>query len=171
MKIHFLEDLNVKCLHSINIKKFHTIILMLSDGENYKACKLLFNNFETKVVVVRLFDSIYSEKFLELGALVVDPATAITKLIEQFVRSPIAGSLILGDTEQNAIVDIKIRDKNLHGIALRDLRLPPDTLILAVKRKGQMLISHGYTRLRKGDIVTMVGSMESLEDISLQFEE
>ncbi|PLX13045.1 MAG: potassium transporter TrkA [Marinilabiliales bacterium] len=171
VKIHFLEDLNVKCLHSINIKKFHTIILMLSDGENYKACKLLFNNFETKVVVVRLFDSIYSEKFLELGALVVDPATAITKLIEQFVRSPIAGSLILGDTEQNAIVDIKIRDKNLHGIALRDLRLPPDTLILAVKRKGQMLISHGYTRLRKGDIVTMVGSMESLEDISLQFEE
>ncbi len=53
----------------------------------------------------------------------------------------------------------------------RDLRLPSDTLILAVKRKGQMLISHGYTRLRRGDIVTVVGSMESLEDLSLRFEE
>ena len=69
------------------------------------------------------------------------------------------------------MVDIKVQDKNLHGIALRNLRLPPDVLILSVKRKGQMLISHGYTRLRRGDIVTMVGSIESLEDLSLQFEE
>ena len=171
VKIHFLEDLNLKFLNSINIKRFHTIILMLSDGENYKVCRLLFNNFEAKVVVVRLFDSVYAEKFQELGALVVDPSTAITKLIEQFVRSPIAGALIMGEEDKNAIVDIRISDRNLHGIALRDLRLPPDTLILAVKRKGQMLISHGYTRLRRGDIVTVVGSMESLEDLSLQFEE
>ncbi len=171
LKIHFLEDLNVRCLNSINVKRFHTVILMLSDGENYKACRLLFNNYEAKVVIVRLFDSIYADKFHELGALIVDPSTAITKLIEQFVRSPITGSLILGKEDKNAIVDIRIRDKSLHGIALRDLRLPPDTLILAVKRKGQMLISHGYTRLRRGDIVTVVGSMDSLEDLSLQFEE
>lgn len=171
VKIHFLEKINIESLNSIYIKRFHTIILMLSDGENYKICRLLFKNFEAKEVIVRLFDSIYADKFHELGALVVDPSTAITKLIEQFVRSPIAGSIILGEESQNAIVDIKISDRNLHGIALRDLRLPPDTLILAVKRKGQMLISHGYTRLRKGDIVTVVGSVESLEDLSLQFEE
>lgn len=171
IKIHFLEDISAKCLESIKIKKFHTVILMLSDGENYKAGKLLFNKFEAKLVIVRLFDSIFADKFHELGALVVDPANAISKLIEQFVRSPIAGSIILGEENKNAIVDIKIKDKNLHGIALRDLRLPSDSLILAVKRKGQMLISHGYTRLRKGDIVTVVGSLESLANLSLQFEE
>jgi len=33
-----------------------------------------------------------------------------------------------------------------------------------------MIISHGYTRLRLGDVVTMVGSVESLDNISLRFE-
>ena len=171
LKIHFLEGLSVKCLNAIQVNKFHTIILMLSDGENYKVCRLLYKNFGTKIVIVRLFESIYAHKFSELGALVVDPSSAISKLIEQFVHSPISASLIFGEDHKKALVDIKVRDKYLHGIALRDLRLPPDVLILTVKRKGQILISHGYTRLRIGDIVTMVGSKESLEDLSLQFEE
>jgi len=171
LKIHFLEDLNIKCLNAINVSRYHTIILMLSDGENYKVCRLLFNNFGTKIVIVRLFDSIFSDKFHEFGALVVDPATAISKLIEQFVRSPISASIILGDGDKKSLVDIKVSDRNLHGIALRDLRLPPDVLIMSVKRKGQMLISHGYTRLRMNDIVTVVGSIGSLADLSLQFEE
>ena len=171
VKIHFLEGLGVKCLNAINIKKFETIILMLSDDENYRVCNLLYENIGTKLIIVRLFDSIYADKFHELGALVVDPANAISKLIEQFVRSPISASFILGEDDNKTMVDVKVQDRNLHGIALRDLRLPPDVLILSVKRKGQMLISHGYTRLRRGDIVTMVGSTESLEDLSLQFEE
>ena len=62
------------------------------------------------------------------------------------------------------------KDTHLHGVSLRALRLPSDIIILSVKRKDQMLISHGYTRLRIGDIVTMVGSLESLENTRLRFE-
>ncbi|HAF28430.1 MAG TPA: potassium transporter TrkA [Bacteroidales bacterium] len=169
--IHVLDGLSVKALNSIGIRRFETIVLMLSDDENFKVCRLINENIGAKTIIVRLYDSINADKFHELGALVVDPSTAISKLIEQFVRSPLSASFILGEEDHKAMVDIKVRDKNLHGIALRDLRLPPDVLILSVKRKGQMLISHGYTRLRRGDIVTIVGSMESLQDLSLQFEE
>jgi Trk K+ transport system NAD-binding subunit len=45
-----------------------------------------------------------------------------------------------------------------------------DTLILAVYRGGRLLISHGYTRLKIGDRVTIVGSNESLEDVMLRLE-
>ena len=171
LKIHFLEGLSIRYLNGIKVIRFHTIILMLSDGENYKVCRLLYKNFGTKIVIVRLFDSIYAHKFTELGAIVVDPSTVISKLIEQFVRSPISASFILGEKDHKAMVDFKVLDLNLHGMALRDLRLPSDVIILSVKRKGQILISHGYTRLRIGDIVTMVGSTESLSELSLQFQE
>ena len=136
-----------------------------------KICKLINKHVGTKIVIVRLFDSIYSKRFYELGAIVVDPATAIVRLLEQFVLSPISASLFLGKEDNKAMVDFKVSDRNLHGMALRDLRLPSDVIILSVKRKGQMLISHGYTRLRIGDIVTMVGCMDSLQNMSLQFEE
>ncbi len=62
-----------------------------------------------------------------------------------------------------------LRHKQLRGIAIRDLRLPGDILILSVKRKGQILVTHGYTRLRKKDIVTAIGSVESLDKLRLIF--
>ena len=58
----------------------------------------------------------------------------------------------------------------LHGLALRDLRLPTDVIILSISRSGHMLISHGYTRLRMGDIVTVVGSDESLASVERRFD-
>lgn len=35
--------------------------------------------------------------------------------------------------------------------------LPADILVLLIKRKGQLLVSHGYTRMRLGDTITLVG--------------
>lgn len=58
--------------------------------------------------------------------MVVDPATAISKLLEQFIRSPISASIILGEDDHKAMVDVKLHDKNLHGIVLRNLKLLPD---------------------------------------------
>ncbi len=43
--------------------------------------------------------------------------------------------------------------------------------ILSIKRKNQVILTHGYTRLRLGDIVTVIGSHESLEKMSLDFSE
>ncbi len=169
--IHYLQHLTMTCLNEINISKFDVVILMLSDKENFKISELIYENIGTQVVIVRLFDSVFADRFRELGAIVVDPADAIIRLLEQFVRSPITASFILGKEDHKAMVDFKVLDLELHGMALRDLRLPNDVIIVSVKRKGQVLISHGYTRLRIGDIVTMVGSVDSLENLSLQFQE
>jgi Trk K+ transport system NAD-binding subunit len=73
------------------------------------------------------------------------------------------------DSDQDTI-DIEIRNKDIHGIRLRDLRLPSDVLVLSVKRKGQLLVSHGYTRLRLGDVITLVGADESLQKLKFKFD-
>jgi len=46
----------------------------------------------------------------------------------------------------------------------------PTSWYLSVKRKGSTLISHGFTRLRKGDIVTVVGSPKSVESVMLRLD-
>ena len=60
-------------------------------------------------------------------------------------------------------------DPSIQGLALRDLRLPSDILILSITRSQQMMITHGYTRLRVGDVVTVLGSQESIDKVQLQF--
>lgn len=170
IEICHIKNFENTTLKTLDFNIFERIILMLPDDENFHICEYIYENIGTKTVIVRLHDHTFFKRFHELGALIVYPATTVVNMLEHLVLSPGATSLILGMESDKGTVDIEVQDKSMHGIALRDLRLPADVLVLSVKRREQMIISHGYTRLRLGDIVTMVGSIEDLQNISLQFE-
>jgi len=105
-----------------------------------------------------------------LGVLTVNSGTATVHLLDQFARSPDAASLLLDIESDHQMHDVYVRDPNMHGIPLRDLRLPHDLRIIAVHRHGQDIVSTGYTRLRVGDKVTILGSPESIEAAILKLE-
>lgn len=169
VKFHFIKEVNKQLLDDINAKKFDAMVTLLSDDENYAICELVYEQVGTKQMVVRLNERTNMDKFVSLGAKVIDPSTAMVSLLDHFVRSPQATSLLLGMEKGQDTRDLVIRNPDFHGLALRNLRLPPEVIILSIRRSGQMIISHGYTRLRVGDIVTMVGSNKSLDEISLRF--
>jgi len=161
----------MEAMEELDASKAETIVTMLSDKENYQICEQAFQYFGTKDIVVRLHDREKFDRFHELGALIVEPATAMVSLLDHFVRSPHATSLLLGMEENQDTVMLEVQNPNLHKMALRNLHLPHDIIVLSVTRRDQMIISHGYTRSRKNDIVTLVGSSESLENVRLRFEE
>ncbi len=168
--IVFMDSISLGCLNKLEPKNADTMVLMLSDRENYQWCELIYEQIGTKEIVVRASgDRYYAKKFKALEALVVDPNSAMVNLMDHFVRSPNATSILLGmETDQDA-VDVEIRDGSIQGLALRDIRLPSDILILSISRNDQMMITHGYTRLRLGDIVTILGSQESIDKVGLMF--
>lgn len=165
-----IPELSLETLNKLKAGDAEAIVLMLEDRDNLKLAELIYEHIGTKGVVVRLNERMYFEKFHRLGVLIVDPSTAIVSLMDHFVRSPMAASLLLGLEESQDTIDLEIGNPNLHGLALRDLRLPSDVIILSINRGGQMIISHGYTRLRLGDFVTLVGSRESLHNVTLRFD-
>ncbi len=170
LEIYKIDTISIEKLEEMDARLSEAIVLMLTDEENLKLCELIYEKIGTRDVVVRLNDRANFETFHQLGALIVDPSTAIVSLLDHFVRSPQAASLLLGLQEGQDTMDIEVLNQNLHGIALRDLRLSSDIIVLSINRAGQMLITHGYTRLRVGDLVTVVGSKESLQALTLRFD-
>ena len=121
-------------------------------------------------MVVRLADNATDMKpFRELDALVVDPRNAMVSLLEHFVLSPTGTSMLLGLKPEQDMLEIELRDSSLHGLFIRDLKLPLDVLVLAVTRDGKVVITHGYNRLRMGDHLTIVGPPQSLSEALLYF--
>lgn len=165
-----LNDFSLESLQTLDAERVDAAVLMLSDDENYAICELLYEQFGTETIVVRLNDRRNFAKFHRLGALIIEPATVMVGLLEQFVRSPSAASLLLGMEEGQDVIDIELRNPALHGIALRELQLPLDTLVLSVHRNGNTIISHGYTQLELGDKVTIVGKNNSLDEVMLRLE-
>jgi Trk K+ transport system NAD-binding subunit/Kef-type K+ transport system membrane component KefB len=158
----------VENLKKMDLDNVEAVVLMLTDEKNYILAELIYENFGTKDIIVRLNQHENFEKFYKLGTLIIEPSTAIVSLLDHFVRSPNATSLLLGMDDNQDTMDIEIKNKDYHGLRIRELRLPTDLIILSIKRKGQMLITHGYTRLRIGDVITLVGSKKSLEKIKIK---
>ena len=132
VNIHQISSLSLDAMEKLEASKAETIVTMLSDEENYLICELAYENLGTKDVVVRLHDRKNFKRFHELGALIVEPSTAIVSLLDHFVRSPQATSLLLGMEENQDTIVLEVRNPNLHGMALRNLRLPHDIIVLSV---------------------------------------
>ena len=170
LDIVLVNSLSKPNLNTLNLAKTEAAILMLDDKRNYELATLIFEQFGTKDIIVRLNERANFDKFYKLGAKIIEPSTAMVSLLDHFVRSPNAATLLLGMDKGQDSLDIEIRNKDIHGLRLRDLRLPSNVIVLSLKRNNQFIISHGYTRLRLGDIVTLVGLRSSLEEIKNKFE-
>jgi Trk K+ transport system NAD-binding subunit/Kef-type K+ transport system membrane component KefB len=161
---HSLEQLKlVKC------KEYETIVLMLEDIESLKLAELIYEKVGSKNIIARIKDRTFVDEFVKLGVKVVEPYTSLVSLMDNLVRSPNATSILLGTEKNQETLDIEITDKSIHGTQLKFLRLPGDVLVLSIKRNGVSVVTHGHTRLKLGDIVTVIGSHQSLEDMALQF--
>jgi Trk K+ transport system NAD-binding subunit/Kef-type K+ transport system membrane component KefB len=165
----WIDGINPEAMQKLEADKAVAIVAMLSDEENFRICELAFEKFGTRDLVVRLNQRHNFGRFHRLGAKIVEPSTAIVSLLDHFVRSPQATSLLLGMQEDQDTIEVEVQNPDIAGLALRDLRLPHDIIILSVTRSDHMIISHGYTRLRMGDILTLVGSSESLDIVQVKF--
>ncbi|MBE2223674.1 MAG: TrkA family potassium uptake protein, partial [Anaerolineae bacterium] len=170
LAIVYLPEVTVAAMSEIGLAEADAIVAMMSDEENYQLCEMVYEHFGTETMVTHLDDRAQFDRFHELGVLVVEPQTAVVSLLDHFVRAPAGTSLLLGMQETQDIVDVELRNPDLDGLNLRDLRLPLDVLVLSVQRNGERIISHGYTKLTVGDKVTMVGNVEKLEEVRLHFD-
>jgi Trk K+ transport system NAD-binding subunit/Kef-type K+ transport system membrane component KefB len=155
--------------NKLQMSQAESIVTLLSDEENFQICEIVYEKFGNDRMIVKINDRSNFDKFHEIGALVIEPTTAMISLLDHYVRSPAATSVILGADEDHDIIDIEVHDPDLHHLALRNLRLPDDTVLLSIKRNDHTLISTDSTLLEIGDFVTLMGSPASLTEVSLRF--
>lgn len=164
-----IADLSLDSLRAAGADQVECLILLTRDEESYEVCRLAYKNFGTQQMVVRLSQHENQDRFQALGAIVLDPSTAIVTLLDHFVRSPSSTALLLGQDGGQAMEDFELSNPALDGLTLRDVRLPLDTLVVAVDRDGEKLVCHGHTRIELGDRISVVGSYDSLKEVEVRF--
>lgn len=166
VEAHHVLALDGEALSALITRSTDAVVAMLADDEeNFKVCELAYEKHGVQRIIVRLHDLSWSDRFADLGAHVVEPASAMVNLLDQFVRAPNTAALLLHRSADQEIVQITIDDPDLDSLPLNDLRLPLDVRVLEIVRGGQSIVPQGNTELRLGDDVTFVGKRELLEDI------
>lgn len=170
LEIVRIDDLEVETLERLEAERAECIVSLLDDESNFKVCEMAYENFGTENLLVRAQEPRNHGRFHDLGVVVIDPSTAMISLLDQLVRSPHSTSMLLGLEEGRGVAEIQVGNPNLHGVALRELVLPEEALVLSLRRGINTLITHGDTKLKLNDWVTVLGSYGSLDEVAVRFE-
>ncbi len=108
------------------------------------------------------------DDFHDIGTLVIDPTSAATALIEDAVRTPDAAELVLHADPNREVMQIKVKAASADGRPVRDLRLPDGILLLALRRRGTVISPDGFTTIKRGDDLTMIGEPGELREVASQ---
>jgi Trk K+ transport system NAD-binding subunit/Kef-type K+ transport system membrane component KefB len=170
LEIHAVDEIDVETLERLDAGRAECIVALLDDDANYRICELAYEHYGTEHLIVRAQKPNGHQRFHDLGAVVVDPSTAMISLLDHLVRSPRSTSLLLGYDQGRDVTEIQVGNPNFHGMRIRELVLPEDSLVLSLRRGSHSLITHGDTRLKIGDWISVVGGRSSLDEIQVRFE-
>lgn len=146
------------------------VIAMLEDDEaNDLVIRVAAENHGISRLVVRPSSPSENGRFAGHGAIVVHPTMGIVSLLTQAVLTPNATSLLLEHDRGREIFQVSMSNRDLDGVAVADLRLPPGVLLMEVRRGESVLLVDGRTRLRMGDELTLIADDDSTAEMQLTF--
>ncbi len=104
-------------------------------------------------------------EFRALGVQMVTPSLHRSALMALMARNPALFTLLTSTEDERDLHEVTLTNPTMVGKRLNELRLPGDVLVLAIRRAdGEVVIPHGATRLANGDRLTLLGSLEALQN-------
>jgi len=139
------------------------IDLTSSSTETLEVCTLARQDFDIPLVISRISDVELIPKLQDLGVKIVQPALAIAIALEGAIRYPLAFDILLADTANVEVGEVRFNNPTLAGVPMRKIRLPGNALILSIQRDESVSVPTSETILQLGDRIGLIGSPESVE--------
>jgi Kef-type K+ transport system membrane component KefB/K+/H+ antiporter YhaU regulatory subunit KhtT len=129
-----------------------------------QVCQLAQEQFRIPIIIARADDPEHLRQLQSLNIRVVQPAMATAMALEGAMRFPAAFNMLMEKSDDVDLLDIPLQNPHLDGMSMRRLRLPGNVLVLGIRREGEVVVPHGDTVLRYGDLLMVVGSPEALSE-------
>jgi len=141
-----------------------SLVCVYSDVEkNYTVCYCARTVYGIEHIVTRIDVPGEIPRFEALGVTTMNAAVDQAYLLAILIRNPDAYELLTRTTDDKEVREIVVRNPEYFGRSLSEVNLPGDLLIMALRRRGELLVPQGNTVLNSDDHLTVVGSLECVE--------
>jgi Kef-type K+ transport system membrane component KefB/Trk K+ transport system NAD-binding subunit len=138
------------------------ISLTARDGMDLAACRLAGERFAIPNRVAMVSDQATAAQMSDLGVRVVQPQLATALALEGALHFPSAFDMLANHSDGVEIREGVLNNPPLEGRPLRRVQMPGDVLVIGMRRGDDVLVPHGNTVLRQGDVLMMVGHPDEL---------
>ncbi len=150
-------------LEQVGTAKANLVVALThNDEDNLVVCRLAKHHFRVPRVIARVNNP--SNEWLYTKDWGVDVAISqvhlTAKVIEEQIGLGELVTLLKLNRGEAALVELFLpEDSPCRGKAIRELNLPPQTVIVSVIRGGKLVIPRGDTRLESGDEILAVSTV------------
>ncbi|MEM3401862.1 MAG: NAD-binding protein [Candidatus Hadarchaeales archaeon] len=158
---------DVKILEEAKIQEADVFVAVTgNDNENIVACQLAKFTYKVPVVLARVEDTERAEMLKNMGIdLIVNPAHVAAMVFENAIALPGTTSILVSETVTRAVEIVVPETSKVVGRRIRDLSFPVDCVIAAIHRAGKLIIPHGDTVIKPGDILATIGKEEAIAKV------
>jgi Kef-type K+ transport system membrane component KefB/Trk K+ transport system NAD-binding subunit len=114
--------------------------------------------------IALVYKSEAEARLREEGALPVTPLLSTVIVLEGLVTHSAVFRMLTNSGDDKQVVTAVLQAALLAHRPLRELTWPGDVLVLSIERGDEVLVPHGHTSLRKGDVLTLIGSAKDVQE-------
>ncbi len=161
IEAHAVRDVAALADH---LGRSRALVCAHSDEEEaLRVCSVARGDLGMETVVAMAPGPGAAKKLRAMGVQTYSPTMLMTHMLTLLVRHPDLVHLLTVPHDGQDVCECLIENPALDGKRLRDLPLPPDVLVLSIRRGDAFIVPHGNTRLQLGDHMTLLGTLAGLE--------
>ena len=138
-----------------------------NSDETLQVCRMGKRKYGIPNVVSRIADVELIPRLKEMGIKVVQPELATAMALEGAIRYPTAFDVLVHQSEDIDVSEVRVTNERYTGRRLGDIRLPGDSLILSLQRENTVMVPNADTVLRINDRLGLIGSPNCVEEAAL----
>ncbi len=157
-------------LKKAGAERVKTVLAVSSyDEVNVRVAKMAMQIFAVPSVIALIRDAEIANALEPFGVQVIRPQLATVLALEGALHFPAAFKMLTDPSDGVEVREISLENQAFIGKPLREVQLAGDALLLGLRRGNEVLVPHGNTRLRRGDLLMLVGHEDALQEAMRQF--
>ncbi|MFO7614507.1 MAG: monovalent cation:proton antiporter family protein [Bacteroidales bacterium] len=143
----------------------YVVVLTGSDKRNLEICTMLRHELHHENIISKPDNLMMDKQMALLNIETLDARGVLANAIEMLIMRPTVHSALVDTFEHFSVEDIMVSGDQVHGRQIMEIPFHKEGMILLVRKSDEIVIPHGDTYLRKGDIVTAFGTESALLEI------
>lgn len=153
------------CLREAQVTDVETLLVLGSDDDkNYKVCQTALS-MGAPAIVVMVHEPTRLADFRKLGVRATTTNMLRPMVLASMARSPDLFTLLTSTSDDRDVREVLMNNRVFQGRRISEAVFPGDSLVLTIRRDGEVRVPHGSTELKMGDRLTVLGELDSLEAV------
>ncbi|MEA3448137.1 MAG: monovalent cation:proton antiporter family protein [Bacteroidota bacterium] len=147
----------------------YIVVLTNSEQRNIEICRMLKTTFNHDKIISKASENLIEQQLKNLKVDYVDSHRIMATTLENLIFRPTTYHALVETFENYQVEDIKLSNPDISGRQVKDVPFHKDGQLILIRQEQKVDIPHGNTLLKKGDIITVMGTEPALQDFRKKF--